>query len=105
MSVEFEEKVLAKLDAIDQRFEKLEAKVDEHHDDTMQTLRDYEENFRDITRKIDALDSRVQNVESIVSMRWDIPKLSDRIDALDHEVGKHTIRLNKLEHKTGAAAN
>ncbi len=119
MSVEFEEKVLSKLDLIDQKFDAMdqrfdvleqrfdahEAKDDEHYDDTMQTLRSFDVKFRDITEKIDALDGRVQNVESIVSTRWNIPEMSARLDAVELEVRKHTGRLNLLESAKTVAVN
>ncbi len=51
MSVGFEEKVLSKLDTIDQRLDSLEKKMDENHEEVMTLCRQMDITIREIQGK------------------------------------------------------
>ncbi len=58
MSVGFEEKVLSKLDTIDQRLDSLEKKMDENHEEVMTLCRQMDITIREIQGKDNGTKSR-----------------------------------------------
>ncbi|MCR5221484.1 MAG: hypothetical protein K6D90_01280 [Lachnospiraceae bacterium] len=129
MSVEFETKVLSvleqiylKFDEIDKRFEQidkrfeeqeqkfelkfieLDKKIESRTDMLMQYIYENHQLSMQILNKVNEMDERLQNVETIVKQRWQIPELSDKVDVLYYEVEKHTERLNDHDRKLAALA-
>lgn len=119
MSVEFEEKVLSKLDYLEKRsdefvtrFDSLEKRTDaleekmlEGFDSIKCEIAAVEEemqlNSDEINGKIKKMDERIQEMNGILIERFDLPKLSDRMDVMEYVVGKHTDQINQLNKKTG----
>ena len=105
-SAEFEEKVLAKFDEIDKRFEGIDKKFEgkfKELDKKIENNTDMIMNHLYVMSKtMTGMDDRLRNVESIVSQRWNLPEVSERVNALEYEVAKHTDRLNDHEKKLAA---
>ena len=119
MSVEFEEKVLSKLDSLEKRsdefvarFDSLEKRTDaleekmlEGFDSITCEIAAVEEemqlNSNEINSKIKKMDGRIQEMNGILKERFDLPKLRDRMDAMEYVVGKHTDQINQLNKKAG----
>ena len=84
----------------DQRFELLESKLDKLHEDMNDEfcavrveMAHESKSIRDV---VNGVDSRVQNLESVCSRRWDIPDISDRLSAVEIVVPKHSGQINRI---------
>ena len=104
-SESFEEKVLLKFDAIDQRFDAMDRRSDTFEEKILSEFAAVREEMQDnanrINKRIDRLDDRVKSLESIVRKRFDIPELKDRMDATELVVGRHSEQINQLNKKVG----
>ncbi len=112
MSAAFENKVLSSFEQIekrfeqmDQRFDQMDQKIEDRTDMIMNYIYDLSQDTKSIRKKVDSMDQRLQTVESIVKQRWDIPKLTDKVDALGYEVEKHTEWPNEHDRQLAVIAN
>lgn len=86
------------------RFIELDKKIESKTDMLMQYIYENYQLTMQIRDKVNEMDERLQNVETIVKQRWQIPELSDKVDVLYYEVEKHTERLNDHDRKLAALA-
>lgn len=86
------------------RFIELDKKIESKTDMLMQYIYENYQLTMQIRDKVNEMDERLQNVETIVKQRWQIPELSDKVDVLYYEVEKHTERLNDHDLKLAALA-
>lgn len=86
------------------RFIELDKKIESKTNMLMQYIYENYQLTMQIRDKVNEMDERLQNVETIVKQRWQIPELSDKVDVLYYEVEKHTERLNDHDRKLAALA-
>ena len=85
-----------KIDAVDKKFdgkisELTQSMVDEYHN----ILMVIEPGNDKICKRLDRVEERLGNVESLCQIRWITPELADRLDMAEYEIGKHTKLLNE----------
>ncbi|MBQ7581566.1 MAG: hypothetical protein IJU25_01970, partial [Lachnospiraceae bacterium] len=106
---QLDKKFEAKFDQLDKKFEakfnQLDQKIESKTDLLMNYIFEVNKTAQDTKKNVISMDKRLQNVESIVKQRWNIPKLADQVDAIGYEVGKHTERLNEHDRQLAAIAN
>ena len=124
MSGGFEEKVLSKLDAMDQRFDAMDQRfdamdqrldaMDQRFDAMDQTLQSFREEVNQefwavriemqvsmdkVGQKIEKLDNRVGKIESVIRKDWDVPNLKIMLNETMEKVGTHSQQIREINAK------
>ena len=117
MSGEFEEKVLSKLDAMDQRLDAMDQRFDAMDqrlgamDQTLQSFREevnqefwavrieMQVSMDKVGQKIEKLDDRVGKLESVIRKDWDVPNLKIMLNETMEKVGTHSQQIREINAK------
>ena len=117
MSGGFEEKVLSKLDAMDQRFDAMDQRFDAMDqrlgamDQTLQSFREevnqefwavrieMQVSMDKVGQKIEKLDNRVGKIESVIRKDWDVPNLKIMLNETMEKVGTHSQQIREINAK------
>ncbi len=100
-----------RLDGVDKRLDGVDKRLDDHDahfvniEKRLDDMQDYMktefqmvrvEIASEIRRTQEPILKRLDNLEHIARQNWNVPELSDRLTAVEHEVAKHTLQLKAL---------
>ena len=103
------ESVDQRFTSVDQRMDSLENKIDDLRDDMKIEFRvvrvEMEHESKEIRNLITGVDNRVGNLESLSTLRWNIPEITDRLDSVETVVAKHSGQIGRLEERYDSVAS
>lgn len=88
------------IDAVDKRFEQVDKRFDDV-DMEFKMLRI--EVMTEFDRRLKPIETSISHLQSIAAANWNVPEQSDRLDAVEHVVKKHTDQINLLNSTVGIA--